>query len=213
MKNLILNLGLTAMLTATASAYAHGGKVSGKVKAEGSPAEIVVYVENANSTTAPAAERPKLVQKDTRFDPGSLIVKKGQKVDFPNEDKFHHNVFSVSPGNTFDLGMYRAGESKSVEMKSAGEVDVYCNIHPEMKAKILVLQNEYFAKVGKDGAFMIEGLPPGDYSLVAWSAKHQPQKLQVTVKDGLVGPVAFSLSERKSTKHLNKDGAQYGRYK
>jgi plastocyanin len=213
MRRVVLSLSLTAMLFASATAYAAGGKIAGKVKAEGSAEEIVVYVENVSGASASKTDQPKMTQKNTSFAPGSLIVKKGQKVEFPNEDKFHHNVFSVTPGNTFDLGMYRAGESKTVEMKAAGETDVYCNIHPEMKAKILVLQNDYFAKVGKDGSFTIDGVPPGDYSVVAWSTKHQPQKIQVSVKDGASSPASFSLAERKGGKHLNKDGAQYGRYK
>ena len=66
---------------------------------------------------------------------------KGTTIDFPNEDKIFHNVFSVSRPARFDLGLYKSGTAKSVEMKRAGIVDVYCNIHPEMIAKVKVLDN------------------------------------------------------------------------
>ena len=86
--------------------------------------------------------------------------------DVPTDDKIFHNVFSLSRTARFDLGLYKSGESKAVKMKRVGEVDVYCNIHPEMVSKILVLDTRYYAVTDRNGRFSIDGVPPGEYGVV-----------------------------------------------
>lgn len=197
-----------------AAAPAAAGVVTGKVTVEGAAdGPIVVYIEETPDEAKAAKERPKVVQKNTRFEPGVVIVVKGQKVDFPNEDLFYHNVFSVSPGNEFDLGLYRGGVSKSAKLKKPGEVDVYCNIHENMHAKILVLQNDHYVAASDDGSFKLEGVPPGKYTLVAWSKSHAPGKAEIEVKASGTTTQGFSLKAKPKSKHLNKHGEQYGRYK
>lgn len=193
------------------------GTLKGKVTVEGDAARPwVVYVEKvAAAPAAPAAkEPPMMVQKGIAFQPGALVVGKGHEVEFPNKDKAYHNVFSRTPGNEFDLGLYREGTSRTVEMRAAGEVDVYCNIHPNMAAKILVVQNPYYAEVADDGSYVIRDVPPGAYTLVAWSSTHEPVKKPVEVAAGATLAADFALKPRKGTgAHLNKSGEQYGRYK
>jgi plastocyanin len=195
-----------------AQALASGGGVSGKVSTEGESSRTIVYVEKVAKPAAPSAERPQMTQRNSQFAPDALVVVQGQTVDFPNEDKFFHNVFSLSASNPFDLGLYRGGLSKSVQMQEPGEVEVFCNIHPDMMAKILVLQNTFYVDVAKDGSYSISGLPDGKYTLVAWSASHQPEKKQIEVKSG-AARADFELKPRRKAPHLNKNGEQYGRYK
>jgi len=189
------------------------GSITGTVTAEGGGKPLVVYIEKADPPAKAPTERPKVEQRNTRFNPEVVVVRQGQTLEFPNLDKFYHNVFSVTPGNEFDLGLYRGGVSKTATLDQPGEIDVYCNIHPEMAAKILVLQNDYFAEAAADGSFTIANLPPGNYTLVAWSARHEPQKKPIEVKAGAALKVSFALKPRKAATHLNKNGEQYGRYK
>ena len=68
-------------------------------------------------------------------------------------DNIYHNVFSMSANNAFDLGLYNSGgEPKSHTFTEPGPVDVYCNIHPQMAASVLVVPNKHFAKVKADGS-------------------------------------------------------------
>ena len=80
---------------------------------------------------------------------------------FPNGDPFLHNVFSQSTARKFDLGSFKKGETKDKEFPNAGVVDVYCNIHPEMAATILVLPNNRHTRAAADGSFVIDGVPAG----------------------------------------------------
>jgi hypothetical protein len=60
-------------------------------------------------------------------------------------------------------------------------IPVKCNQHPWMRAYIGVTRNPLFAVTGKDGTFTIQGVPPGDYTLEAWTATFGTQDLKVTV--------------------------------
>jgi plastocyanin len=172
----------------------------------------VVYLEKAEAAPPPATHL-KIEQRNTRFVPESVVAVVGQTIDFPNLDKFYHNVFSVTPGNEFDLGLYRSGVSKGAQLNQPGELTIYCNIHPEMVAQVLVLQNAHYAEVAADGSYTLADVPPGSYTLVAWSAKHEPQKQAIEVKAGATAKASFTMKLRKAGSHLNKNGEQYGRYK
>jgi hypothetical protein len=99
-------------------------------------------------------------------------------------------------------------------MKRAGTVDVYCNIHPEMIAKVKVLDNAYYTITGKDGSFAIDNVPPGEYPIVAWLPSGDEARGTVVVKAGEAAQVVLEVSEvAKKQTHTRKDGTPYGRYK
>ena len=98
--------------------------------------DVVVWLEPANG--APAGRIPPhryvMEQKDKHFKPHVLAIPVGAAVDFPNHDPIFHNVFSLSGPQPFDLGLYRAGESRPRTFTTPGTYRVFCNIHPQMTA-------------------------------------------------------------------------------
>jgi len=202
---------LAALLPALPAAAA---SIAGKVNGTGEASAIIVYVEKGPSEArAAAAPKREVVQRNSQFQPEAVWVRSGEAVDFVNRDNIYHNVFSPSEPNAFDLGLYRGGLKKSVQMQGAGEVDVYCNIHPDMKAKVLVIPAGSRVVDVVDGAYSFGDLEPGSYTLVAWSAVHEPARMQVDLKAGQAAHADFTLKPRASMRHLNKNGEQYGRYK
>lgn len=174
---------------------------------------IAVYLEGVPGE-APAPVVRKMHQQNLMFAPGVMIITTGTTIEFPNEDKVFHNVFSVSSAARFDLGLYKSGTSKSVTFDKPGVVDVYCNIHPQMAAKIKVIGTRYHAVTSADGSFRIKGVPAGTYPVVAWQAYGDDYRGEVTVAAGGTTSLSISLVEGKSpTRHLRKDGTPYGRYK
>ena len=158
----------TLILALGAGASLHAGSITGSVPVSGAAEaeRTVVYVESAPASAARAqSQRAKLQQKGARFTPSVLPIVKGSDVDMTNDDWVAHNVFSKSDVRPFDLGMYAPGGVKSVSFERAGQVDVFCAIHPRMNAVILVLQNPYFAKPDATGNFTIGDLPAGSYKL------------------------------------------------
>lgn len=196
-----------------------GGTVGGAVaiQKDGSPKSnrsgVVVYLENVPGPL-PEPVVKEIHQKNLTFTPGLMVIVKGSTIEFPNDDKVFHNVFSLSKAARFDLGLYKSGTKRAVTFKQAGVVDVYCNIHPQMVTKIKVLDTGYYAVTGADGSFKIKNVPPGTYPVVAWQANGKEYRGEVTVNAGAASTLSISLVEEKVVKnHLKKDGTPYGRYK
>ena len=169
---------------------------------------IVFYVTGFSQPPPP--EKPRIAQRNKTFIPDVLPIVVGQTVEFTNEDKLIHNVFSTSKARPFDLGKPRVGESREIDFGRTGVVDIYCDIHEEMVATILVLPNRAFAVTGADGKFVLRSVPAGRYPLFAWSRRSEPVRVEVEVKPGEVTSVALEVTETKfDTKHLGKFGQAY----
>ncbi len=152
-------------------------------------------------------------QVNKTFTPAVSAVLRGTEVQFPNDDMIFHNVFSLSRTQRFDLGLYKSGSSKSILLRRTGIIDVYCNIHPDMAAKILVLDNPYFAITDAEGHFTIADVPPGTYPYVAWLARGEAVHGQITITPGATTQVPVTLIETgQAHAHTRKDGTPYGRY-
>lgn len=212
-----VGLGLSLLLLAapagTVEGTVHFGvkTLTGTSPTQGDDA--VVFLEELEGTTPKPTEGASMAQKDKQFDPRLLVVMQGTKVAFPNEDLVYHNVFSLSKGNEFDLGVYRVGTTKAVKFAKPGIVDVFCNIHPDMIASVLVLQNPHFVKVGADGKYSLS-LPVGKHALVAYWSKGVTERKEIEVTEGGKLALDFDLVDTgHTTRHLNKFSQQYGRYK
>ncbi len=200
-------LGLSFAASRAASAgEAKFGSIKGEVSASGvrSPEYVVVYIEKAPGEYKPPAKAVEMDQKKISFIPHVLPIVVGTTVVFKNSDPLLHNVFwPASEDGSYEsnnLGTWGQGDSRSFTFNKLGHVVLLCNIHPEMEGHILVLQNPYFAVVGKEGTYEIKDVPPGNYTLKTWYP--QPRKLksqsaQVTVSAGKTATQDFSLSRRQ----------------
>jgi plastocyanin len=148
---------------------------------------IVIYIK---SDTPLAPQEPagdqvfRMTQEGETFRPHVLPIPAGSTVEFPNLDPIFHNVFSLSAIRTFDLGRYPQGDSKSVQFDTPGLVPVFCHIHSDMSAVILVMENPYFTVPGTDRRYRIANVPPGTHTLVAWHERSEPVEHTVQVKAG-----------------------------
>ncbi len=133
------------------------------------PRRAVVYLESAPRGAFEEREgHARIDQRNESFVPHVLAIAVGTVVDFPNNDRTYHNVFSLSKARRFDLGRYAAGHSKSVRFDRPGVVRVFCDIHSHMNAFILVFNHRFFSVTDADGQYQIDNVPPGTYTLIAW---------------------------------------------
>jgi plastocyanin len=172
-------------------------------------ADAVVFVDGVKVRTKPA--RATITMKAKTFAPHVVVVPVGGTVEFPNEDPIFHNVFSVSGENRFDLDLYKRPKTGVWTFQAPGIVRVYCNIHPQMSAVVIVRDNPYFAKATADGSFAIDDVPAGRYTLKAWHERGNEAAVDVTVP--AQGPVGAKLvldaSGFKRLPHKKKDGKDY----
>jgi plastocyanin len=175
-------------LTPAASRPDPGGLTMAAMRDPIDRRKSVVYLESAPQPAFEANEqrRARMDQRDERFVPHVLAIVAGTWVDFPNDDKTYHNVFSLSKTQEFNLGRYAVGHSKAVRFEQPGIVRVFCDIHSHMSAFILVFAHRYFAVTDEDGRYRIDGVPPGTYTVVVWNetVRGDPPRRTVTIGEG-----------------------------
>ena len=197
-----------------ASAHVDAGSVTGVVRTIArngvTPAVAVVYAEPLDTAAARGPRRVGLGQKRKTFIPRVMTVPAGSTIDFPNEDLFFHNVFSLSGPQPFDLGLYRAGETRSRTFNEAGVYRVFCNIHPQMAALIVVAPSAFTTVAGVDGRFTLD-LPQGRYRLTVLSERAAPISVEITSTQGASTAPQITLDESSwaFAQHRNKFGAEY----
>ncbi len=161
------------------------GQLAGTVKALGArdSANAVVYVDAVPGKTFPAPEKhARMDQKDMEFVPHVLPVLVGTAVDFLNSDPFLHNVFTPDKcAEKFNLGSWPTGKVRSYTFNQPCMATLLCNVHPEMEAFVVVVPTPYFAVTDKTGAFVIQEVPDGAYTIKVWHPKLKEASRQVTV--------------------------------
>ena len=121
--------------------------------------EVVVWVEGPEVTPEPV--KVTMLMKGKQFEPRLVVVPVGGSVVFPNMDPILHNAFSVSGKNKFDLELYKKPKSRAQPFRYPGIVRIYCNIHPQMSAYVVVRDNPFWAQASGEGRFLIADLPAG----------------------------------------------------
>jgi plastocyanin len=153
---------------------------------------VVVYLGDVPPTPV-APRRHEMRQQNELFVPHVLPIARGASVAFPNVDPYFHNVFSLSRAARFDLGRYPRGESRVRTFDRPGLVKVFCHLHSEMSAVILVLDHPWFTTPDDEGAFVIEGVPAGARTVTAWHERIGEARTRVDVPAGGEATVEFVL--------------------
>jgi plastocyanin len=213
----------------TAASITEGATVKGLVRVSGPNGEprsgretgIVVWLSPLSSQPGASprnseAPRSKIVQRNKRFETRLLAVQVGSVVEFPNLDPFFHNVFSLFDGKQFDLGLYEAGSTRSVRFDRPGVCFIFCNIHSQMSAAVVVVDTPYFTVLNTPGEFEIPRVPAGRYQLNVWAERCSPETLKefsrpVTIAEdsAFVGAIQLRESRQVVGGHSNKYGKDY----
>lgn len=191
-------------VTAPAPAYQRGVPVALGSKPIEDPLEfershVVVYLEGkgpafpSHSASVEHTIEHTIEQQDRQFVPDMVVAPVGSTVSFPNLDAIFHNVFSLSKPKKFDLGNYPKGQTRTVVFPVAGIVYVYCQLHPNMAASIVITPNQWSAKVDGDGRFRLMDVPPGKYTAVAWHKSAGFFRQTVTVTEDGAPPLRFVI--------------------
>ena len=215
MRGWVLWAVLWAALPATAAAAGLRGTLT--LQSEGRPlraaeaAEAVLWFRPKQPVALPPPGEPAvMLTRRKQFQPRVLAVVAGGSVSFPNEDPILHNVFSTSPDNAFDAGLYGTGAGVVHAFRNPGLVKVYCNVHHSMFGFIVVLDTPFHARPGVDGSFRLDGLPAGEGELVVFHDRARPWRR--TLDPSTAGPleIRLDLDRRRVPPHMNKFGRPYG---
>ncbi len=178
---------------------------------------VVVWLEAIEPKAQRGIRTRRLLrQQGKRFIPHVLVTEVGTEVDFPNEDPFFHNVFSIFDGRRFDLGLYASGETRPVAFNRPGVSYIFCNIHPQMSAIVVALKTPYHTVTDKRGTFLIGGVPEGRYRLELWHERSTQEFLATLAREVHVSAGGLDLGVLRLSEegfiprpHRNKHGEEY----
>jgi plastocyanin len=154
---------------------------------------VAVYLEGGPNSNASGVLNASIEQRDRRFVPDLVVIPAGSVVTFPNFDPIFHNVFSLSKAKSFDLGNYPKGQTRLVAFPSPGVVAVYCHLHSNMAATIVVTPSRWATQADKNGIFTLKDVPPGTYTVIAWHKTAGTFRKTVTVGNANDAEVTFTL--------------------
>ena len=154
-------------------------------------ANVFIYVKDGlgNNVYAAPSQPVDMDQKNCRYVPHVVGVMAGQPVRFTNSDPTMHNI-DIEPTNpanhAVNLSQAPAGSANQPRDEAtfpAPElmIPVRCNMHPWMQGYINVASNPFFAVSDASGHYVIKGLPPGTYTVVADQEQLGQKSATVTV--------------------------------
>ena len=170
---------------------------------------LVYFTPEAGVQSPATPVAAEIVMRDRRFGPRTISVPVGSTVRFVNTDPIRHNVFSVSPGNRFDLGLYGEGPGRAQRFDRPGLARIFCNVHRTMSAFVLVLETPFHAEPDTAGRFTLSGLPEGPGTLHVWHPRAEAWSRSMRLP--APGPVMVTLEATLPTvpPHLDKHGQPY----
>ena len=194
---LFLALVILSLLPASDLRSEGGGTIVGTV-ARGPQrlSNVVVYIERVERTFHPPKEAAIMNQQNLTYVPHVLPILVGTTVDFVNSDGLLHNLHAFMRGETlFNIAMPKFLKKKSMVFQKEGPVLLLCDVHREMSAYIMVLQNPFFALTNEEGDFTIKDVPPGSYTVKAWHENLKPQSQEVKLMEGQTAMIHFKLRQ------------------
>jgi high-affinity iron transporter len=143
----------------------------------------VVYLEGRQARLNPSAQPVLIDQKGMRFIPRVAVLELGGLLIFRNSDPEVHNVNSSSRCCSFNL-MVAVGQEVSVKPERPGIMTVLCNIHPQMRASVVVIPGPYWAWVEPGQTEVrLERVPAGSYRVVLFQEQCRSVSTTVEVPD------------------------------
>ena len=174
--------------------------------------QTVVAWRPAEGIETPPLPEQTIVTRRSRFFPQTMAITSGTSVRFPNMDSIEHNVFSLTPGHRFDVGLYGQGEGRTHRFDGTGTVELFCNVHPNMAAFLLVLDTPFFASPDDEGNFKLDGLPTSPGELLVWNYRaEQPlQRIMLNAGEATASvAVVVDITRPTVPQHTNKHGESY----
>jgi plastocyanin len=167
--------------------------------ADGGLANALVDLQGNFPATDANARPVTLDQRACLYTPRVLGMQVGQTLQIKNSDALLHNVHSLSTrGNAFNVSQPQAGMVYKVQLKHADVImRIKCDIHSWMTAYIGVEPHSYFATSGDGGAFRIDGVPAGRYTVRTWHERYGQLTQAVIVKAGQSTTIELGYSGKE----------------
>jgi hypothetical protein len=126
-----------------------------------------------------------LEQKGCTYRPWLQGAVRGQKILLRNSDGTTHSVRADANGRTlFNVIQPPGAKDLAKDPIATDLVKIGCDLHPWMKAFVVISDHPFFAVTAADGSFELKDVPAGTYGIEAWNERLGFLRGEVTVEDG-----------------------------
>jgi plastocyanin len=142
----------------------------------------VVWVTDMKEPPGERKQKEKLDQQTCQYVPHVVVAPVGTTLDVVNSDNVLHNV-RVTEGNTklFNYAMPIKGHVVPTRLRKEGIYKVGCDVHPWMRAWLLVLGTATYAITDENGQYKLEGLPPGKHKVKIWHERLGEKEQEIEI--------------------------------
>ncbi len=164
-------------------------------------ADVAVWLRKVKKGKARKKEMGKLANLNCRFLPLVQTIDVGAKLLVTNDDPINHTthpIYERGSITAFNIAMPKKGQRAKKKVRRAGLMKVQCDAgHVWMRAWVHAFKHPYHTVSGADGAFTIDGIPPGDYTLEAWHEKagKQTRKIKITAGGAVTLDLTFNANK------------------
>jgi plastocyanin len=135
-------------------------------------------------------------QEQCVFVPRVVVVPVGGTVEFLNTDRLLHNLHSDSMGNPKFNRTQPRGRTIPIVLKNPEIIRVDCDLHPWMRAWVVVAEHPFYAITNNQGQFMLDHVPAGEYTLQLWQESLGTVTKEVTVREEAITTVTVDMSQK-----------------
>ena len=163
---------------------------------------------------APPTDAVVVAQQGQEFDPYVTAVVVGTRVSFPNHDKVHHQIYSLSKTKPFEIALHGPGGDQTITFDKPGIVAIGCNIHDWMSAYVVILATPNFLKTPAGGTARLAALPPGRYRLDVWHPRLVGEsRREIVIAPGDAAPQTISVTLKPDKRIRRAPDSVGGGYK
>ena len=147
---------------------------------------------------------PVISQEQCVYIPHVQVFKPQTKLTIRNNDGVLHNIHAYTAEQTlFNIAQPSYVKKWPVrDLDADAVINVQCDVHEWMNAYLFPVEHPYFAISNKAGAFEIDQVPPGSYTIQAWHEVLGTMEKTVVITAGAAAVIAFDMKldqEDKST--------------
>jgi hypothetical protein len=135
-------------------------------------------------------------QKGCVYVPHVVLVPVGGTVEFLNSDRLLHNLHSQSSENRRFNRTQPRGRTIPIVFTKPETVRVDCDLHPWMRAWIVVAEHSFYVITNEQGEFTLDHVPSGTYTLQVWQESLGSTSREVTVSDQGITTVTVEMGQK-----------------
>jgi hypothetical protein len=156
-----------------------------EVSSGGGVKNVVIWLTDLPLSPDPRPGKEKLDQQQCTFVPHVLVAPLGATVEVVNSDKALHQVRAQAGDfRLMNYAMPVPGHFVPTKLTKEGFFKVNCDVHPWMRAWLLVLPTTAYAVTGPEGTYRIADLPPGKHKVKFWHERLGERDAEIEIQPG-----------------------------